>query len=137
MLELTWNPPEIANEGLHNCAVAAIEDLGVRETNHRVGRRIGVVLDMLDQRDVEGRPVQIQMSYPDNITPTGKLGIFLRDIGCVIRPREGFDLHSVIGKKFQILVSHRTDELTKRTYANIASVIKPRPTTKIRPSEAL
>jgi hypothetical protein len=136
MLEVVWNPPEIANEGLHNCIVTAIEDLGVCETKHRTGRRVKVVLDMLDQRDAEGQPVQIQMTYPVNITPTGKLEIFLRDIGCVIRPREAFDLHSVVGTKVQVVVNHRTDELTKRTYANIDKVIKPRPKVA-RPVEAI
>lgn len=136
MLGVTWNPTETANEGLHNCIITAVEDLGVCETQHRVGHRIKIVLDMLDQNDFEGQPVQLPTQYPLNIDLTGKLGIFLREIGCVIRPREEFDLHSIIGKKIQIVVEHRIDGRTQKTYANIARVVKPRPT-KVRPSEAL
>jgi hypothetical protein len=126
MLEITYDTPEIANEGLHNCVIAGVEDLGTCANTYRTQRRVKIVLDMLDQRDAEGRFIQVWMQYPFRLTPASKLKIFLDDIGCDIRPGDRLDLHSIIGRKIQIVVSHRTDPLTKRTYANIASVIKPR-----------
>jgi hypothetical protein len=139
MLEISWIEPEIANEGLHNCTITWIEDLGMCANQFRTERRVRFVFRMDDQKDIEGKHVEVWEQFPFKIHPQAKLGKFLRDLGLNIPSNTKFDLNNIVGRKLQVVVEHRKDELTGRTYANIATVIKPRPrvVTPVVRSEAI
>jgi len=110
---------ELMVEGLHNVVITKVEDLGMQETNFGTKDRARIVFAAADQKDKEGKPVEIWMSVNKVINPKSTLGKLLAALK-VPQPEE-FDLNSIVGIKTQVVVQH--NEKDGKTYANIASVI--------------
>lgn len=110
---------ETANEGLHNAKIARIEDLGLVEGNYGTKDKVRIVLEMVDQKDKEGKFVEVWMSATKSLHEKSTLGKFLNSLK--INAKGEFDLNNIVGLKLQVVISHTEKE--GRTYANVATVI--------------
>lgn len=113
---------EVANEGLHNAQITRVEDLGVVDTNFGAKDKVRIVFAMLDQKDAEGKPVEVWMSATKSLHAKSTLGKFLASMK--ISAVGEFDLNDIVGKKLQVVIVQKESE--GKTFANIATVIAPR-----------
>lgn len=110
---------EVATEGLHNAKIVRVEDLGLVEGNFGTKDKVRIVFEMVDQKDKEGKFVEVWMSATKSLHEKSTLGKFLNSLK--ISAKGEFDLNNIVGKKLQVVISHNEKE--GRTYANIATVI--------------
>jgi hypothetical protein len=111
---------EQMTEGLHNVTITKVEDLGLQETNFGTKDRARIVFTAADQKDKEGRAVDVLMTVTKSLHSKSALGKLLTSLGVTVGAE--FDLNDIVGTKCQVVVQHKESE--GRTYANIASVLK-------------
>lgn len=117
---------EKATEGLHNVTVTKVEDLGNVETKNGVKPFVRVVFTVNDQKDKEGKAIEIFQRFTSSLGAKSFLTKFLTQLGYTNLGAE-FDLEEIVGTKAQVVVEHV--EKDGQTYANIASVLKQKKTT--------
>ena len=117
---------EQMTEGLHNVTITKVEDLGLQETNFGTKDRARIVFTAADQKDKEGKAVDIFMTVTKSLHSKSQLGKLLAALKVPVGAE--FDLNDVVGLKCQIVVGH--NEKDGKTYANVTSVI---PITKKAP----
>lgn len=122
---------ETADEGLHNARITRVEDLGVVDTNYGAKDRIRIVLEMLDQKDKEGQPVEVWMSANKVLGAKSTLGKFLASLK--IAADGQFDANTLVGRKFQVVIVHNQKD--GKTFANVASVIASRAAGQAAPTK--
>jgi hypothetical protein len=111
---------EQMTEGLHNVTITRVEDLGLQETNFGTKDRARIVFTAADQKDKEGKAVDVLMTVTKSLHSKSALGKLLVSLGVAVNTE--FDLNDIVGIKCQIVIQHKESE--GRTYANIASVLK-------------
>jgi hypothetical protein len=126
-INVVWDDVELANEGLHNCTVLSVDDLGNQTGEFgTAGRTVRITYRIDDQDTVHGLPIEVRDQYSvERFNPRTKLGKLLIEAGLQFARRERFDLKKLVGKKLLVVIEQREDPVTKRTYANIVRVIKP------------
>jgi len=110
---------ENMTEGLHNVTITKVEDLGLQETNFGTKDRARIVFTASDQKDKEGKAVDIFMTVTKSLHSKSQLGKLLAALKIPVGAE--FDLNDVVGTKAQIVVQH--NEKDGKTFANVASVI--------------
>lgn len=111
---------EKATEGVHDVTVSRVEDLGKIETKNGVKDFLRVVFTVNDQKDKEGKSVEIFQRFTKSLGAKANLFKFLVSLG--FTPGSEFDVEDIIGTKTQVVVEHV--EKDGETYANIVSIIK-------------
>lgn len=120
-MSLVVKPKEFENltEGLHNVTITKVEDLGLQETNFGTKDQARIVFTASDQKDKEGKAVDIWMKVNKTLGQKSTLGKLLSALKIVADAE--FDMNDLVGVKAQIVVQHNTKD--GKTYANVASVI--------------
>lgn len=116
---------EKASEGLHNVIVTKVEDLGMLTTQNGTKPFVRVVFTVSDQKDKEGKAIEIFQRFTASLGAKANLTKFLAQLGYTNVGAE-FDLENIVGTKCQVVVEHVEKE--GQVYANIASVIKQKKT---------
>jgi hypothetical protein len=111
---------EKASEGVHEVTVSRVEDVGKVETKNGIKDFLRVVFTANDQKDKEGKPVEIFQRYTKSLGSKANLYKFLVSLG--FTPGAEFDVEDIVGTKAQVVVEHV--EKDGETYANIVSVLK-------------
>ena len=117
---------EKATEGLHSVTVTKVEDLGEIATINGKKNFVRVIFTVNDQKDKEGKAVEIQQRFTASLGPKANLTKFLGQLG-FSNVGDSFDLEEILGTKCQVVVEHVEKEGS--VYANITSVIKQKKTT--------
>lgn len=117
---------EKATEGLHNLIVSKVEDLGVLDSKNGPKQFIRIVSTVLDQKDKEGKAIEVFQRFSASLGAKSFLTKFLGQLGYTNVGTE-FDIEELVGVKYQAVIEHT--EKDGQTYANVASVIKQKKTT--------
>jgi hypothetical protein len=110
---------ENMSEGLHNVTITKVEDLGLQETQFGTKDRARIVFEAADQKDKEGKPVNVFMTATKSLHSKSQLGKLLATLK--IPAGAEFDLNDIVGIKCQVVIQHKESE--GKTYANIATVL--------------
>ena len=110
---------EQMTEGLHNVTITKVEDLGLQETNFGTKDRARIMFTAADQKDKEGKAVDVFMSVTKSLHSKSQLGKLLAALKIPVGAE--FDLNDIVGVKCQVVIQH--NEKDGKTYANVASVI--------------
>ena len=110
---------EQLTEGLHNVTITRIEDLGLQETQFGTKDRAAIYFTASDQKDKEGKAVDVRMSVTKSLHSKSALGKLLNTLK--IQVGGEFDLNDIVGIKCQVVIQHKESE--GKSYANIASVL--------------
>src|SRR5260370_569825 len=116
---------EQMTEGLHNVAITRVEDLGLQDTMYGAKDQARIFFTAQDQKDVEGKPVDVPMTVTTtSLHPKSKLAKLLVSLG--VTADDTFDLNSLVGIKCQVVIEQNTNKETGKNYAKIVSVLKNR-----------
>lgn len=115
---------EQMSEGLHNVTITAVNDLGPQETQFGTKDRARIIFTAADQKDKEGKAVDVFMTVTKSLHNKSALGKLLASLGIPVGAE--FDLNDIVGVKCQVVIQHK--ESDGKTYANVASVLKIRNT---------
>jgi hypothetical protein len=118
---------ELMTEGLHNVSITRVDDLGPQETMYGTKDKARIIFTALDQKTVDGEPVDAAVYVNKVITSKSSLGILLDKLG-VDGSADEFDLNDVVGIKCQGVVEHKDND--GRTFANI-TILKKRKSTEV------
>lgn len=113
---------ELLTEGLHNVTITAVQDVGPQETMYGTKDRARIVFTASDQKDKEGKAVDVLMTVTKSLHSKSSLGKLLVQLGIPVGAE--FDLNEIVGTKCQVVVQHKESE--GKTYANVVSVLKVR-----------
>lgn len=119
-LVVTEKKYALMTEGLHNVTISKVEDLGVVDTKFGAKDRVRIYFTASDQKDEEGKAVDVIMSANKTLGKKTTLSKLLSSLGVEVGSE--FDLNDLVGIKCQVVVEHTESE--GRTYANIATVLK-------------
>lgn len=111
---------EQLTEGLHNVTISKVEDLGAQETQFGTKDRARIVFTASDQKDKEGKAVDVLMTVTKSLHSKSSLGKLLVQLGIPVGAE--FDLNDIVGTKCQVVIQHKESE--GKTYANVVSVLK-------------
>jgi len=115
---------ENLSEGLHNVVIKKVDDLGAEETNFGTKDRIRVTFEAQDQKDKEGKPVNVTVKYTKSLhAKSAFVKTLLAPLG--ISAGSEFDTDELIGTKCQVVIQHKESE--GKTYANVTAVLRIRP----------
>jgi hypothetical protein len=111
---------EQLTEGLHNVTISRIDDLGPQETQFGTKDRARIVFTASDQKDKEGKAVDVFMTVTKSLHSKSSLGKFLQQLGIPVGAE--FDLNDIVGVRCQVVIQHKESE--GKSYANVVSVLK-------------
>jgi len=112
---------ENLSEGLHNVVIKKVDDLGAEETNFGTKDRIRVTFEAQDQKDKEGKPVNVTVKYTKSLhAKSAFVKTLLAPLG--ISAGTEFDTDALVGTKCQVVIQHK--ESDGKTYANVTAVLR-------------
>lgn len=115
---------EQLTEGLHNVTITKVEDLGPQETQFGTKDRLRVIFTASDQKDKEGQPVDVRMTFTKSLhAKSGLVKQLLSPLGFTVGNE--FDANDIVGTKAQVVIQHK--ESDGKTYANVTAVLRIRP----------
>lgn len=115
---------ELADEGLHDARITSVEDAGVYESQYGAKERIKITFEMLDQKDKENKPIEVQVFASKSIGAKSTLFKLLSQLG--ISAKGQFDAEELVGITCQVVVVHRKNNDGTKTFANIDSIVPKR-----------
>src|SRR5258708_13150515 len=121
---------EQMSEGLHNVTITAVNDLGLQETQFGTKDRAAIIFEAADQKDKEGKPVNVRMTVTKSLHAKSQLGKLLATLKIPIGAE--FALNDILGIKAQVVIQHK--ESDGKTYANIATVLPVRKSAPAAPA---
>ena len=107
-----------ADAGLHNVKIVRTEDLGLVEGGKwGAQKKVLIVFECLDQKNAEGKNVEIWVRFTQSIGEKSMLGKLLAALR--ITANDSFDTDDLLGSRIQVVVVHSDDG----QYANIEAFI--------------
>jgi hypothetical protein len=124
---------EQLTDGLHNVTITKVEDLGPQETQFGTKDRLRVIFTAADQKDKEGKAVEVRMSFTKSLHAKSALvKSLLSPLGFTVGNE--FDANDIVGTKCQVVIQSK--ESDGKTYANVTAVLRIRPAGKPAPAES-
>lgn len=130
---------EIADPGLHNVRIFAVEDLGLVESTYNgvtsTKEKMVVKFEVLDQQDATGQNIELWARMTKSTDERSVFGKLLAALN--ITPDDTFDTDDILGANLQLVAVH--DKTGK--YANVDTFIalkqpKPKPVTpRVAPAQ--
>jgi hypothetical protein len=118
---------EQLTEGLHNVTITKVEDIGPQETNFGTKDMLRVTFTSSDQKDKEGKFVDVRPRYNKSLhAKSAFVKALLAPLG--FTAGAAFDTDELVGTKCQVVIQHKENDGT--TYANVTAVLKVRPAGK-------
>jgi hypothetical protein len=115
---------ELADEGVHSVVISNVKDLGLVETQFGTKDRVQITLNVLDQNDAEGNPINLFVTANKSLHAKSTLGNMLNQLGIGIpEPGVEFDVEDLVGVKSQVVVQHNKSS-DGRTFANVTTFLK-------------
>ena len=113
-----------APEGAHNGVCVDVIDLGVQDTEWGPKPKLKLTFE-LEALDESGEPHRVSRSFTASLHPKAKLSeIIGKWRGRPIADNESFDLNKLVGQSALLVISHKTDTGTGRTFALIDNIMK-------------
>lgn len=111
------------SEGLHNVVITEVKDLGKQDTQFGVQHRLAVIFEAQDQKDKEGKNVDVRLFATNSLHPKSSfIKNVLTPLG--ITPGTEFDTDELVGIKCQVVIQHKDKDGT--TYANVTAILRNR-----------
>lgn len=112
---------EIADPGLHNVRIIAVEDLGLVESTYNgvtsTKEKMVVKFEVLDQQDAAGKNIELWARMTKSTHEKSMFGKLLAVLN--ITPNDTFDTDDILGTNLQLVAVHdKTGQ-----YANVDTFI--------------
>ena len=115
---------EIPPEGVEWASIAEIKELGLVETQNGAREKIAIVWE-LDRADSHGRPFLVFQRFNLSLHPASFLSKTIHDITGE-EPGDEYELDDLLNARCQLVLKHNESETNGRTYANVATILRPR-----------
>ena len=105
----------LVDKGMHN---GTIIDIKARDKPFKY---IDIIVSCEGYKYKDGEPVVIKASYPDELSPSSYLGLFLSRMGLTIEAGKEIDFDLILGKPVEYMITHKkvkNDETGKEIIYN-------------------
>ena len=113
---------ELPDEGQHSAVLADVTDLGEQDTKFGKKRQVRLTW-LLDQLNSEGKQIRVMQRFNWSLHEMSRLYKLITAL-TGRRPGNQFDLEKLLGANALLFIQHNVRD--GRTFANVASIAKPR-----------